>query len=528
MPAGAAAKARLALLTSIPAPTGGWISNRNLAVPPSGTPGAAVLDDFFPKSSTVMLRRGHQRYAALADGGDVIAMFTYHFGNNQHLFAASATHIYDITNVSGPTGSGTQMGGTYTSGRWSVAQYAAQGKTYLIGVNGVDPAWIYDGTTWSVMSGLTIPNGLTTSNFSYVWTYANRIWFAAANSLNAYYITNTGTIGGAVSWFPLGGVFAEGGTLLFGALWSMDTSLAGGLSEQIVFCSSEGEVAVYQGVDPANDFQKTGTYRIGTPLGAQAFQRGGGDIAIATSVGLVPLSKAITLDITALNVATISYNIADAWANAVQLRGGQYWQCQLWPEQKMMLVAPPDLIGSSFPVMFVANTETGAWARFRNWLALSMTVFQGQLYFGTHAGLVFLGNVSGQDDGALYTGAVAPLFVDLGAPASIKVGRTARVVLRAPGSVAGNTIMLKEYDTDMGVAPAAPATGSGSQWDAAIWDGSFWGATYAQVISQDVVSIGGTGYAVSLGFQLSSSSAVPLDAEVIRLEMTYETADFLS
>src|SRR3546814_7978346 len=58
-----------------------------------------------------------------------------------------------------------------------------------------------------------------------------------------------------------------------------------GLSEQNIFVSTEGEVAVYQGSDPgeAATWSKVGVYRIGKPLGARAHFRGGGDIAIATS-----------------------------------------------------------------------------------------------------------------------------------------------------------------------------------------------------------------------------------------------------
>jgi hypothetical protein len=341
-------------------------------------------------------------------------------------------------------------------------------------------------------------------------------------------LQDAGTIGGTVVWFPLGGVFAQGGTLLFGQTWSMDTSEAGGISEQLALVSSEGEVAIYQGTDPASDFTKVGTYLIGKPLGNQAFSRGGGDIAIATSVGLVPLSKAITLDVTALNVATISYNIADAWSDAVNQRGDANWQAQLWPDQKMELIAPPNLVGGNLPVIFVANTETGAWARFTGWLALSMTVFEGQLYFGSSAGPVYTANVSGQDNGALYTGAVAPLFTDLGLPGALKLGRTAQVVLRGPTYVAGRTQMLVEYATTMNAAPPAQGSSNASSWGTGVWGSSTWGAMLNQIISQDIVSIGGAGYAVSLAFQVSSAAITPLDAEVIRMEMTYEPAAFLT
>src|SRR3546814_14004210 len=100
----------------------------------------------------------------------------------------------------------------------------------------------------------------------------------------------------------------------------------------------------------------------------------------STSVGLGPLSKAISLDVTSLNVATVSYKIADAWSEAVTSRGMDEWQCAVWPEQKMAVISPPNLIGADYPVMFISNTETGSWARFTNWYALCMTVFDGRLF----------------------------------------------------------------------------------------------------------------------------------------------------
>lgn len=43
------------------APVAGWIANRSLADPNSiEGPGAAILDNYFPRTSTVKLRRGRQ------------------------------------------------------------------------------------------------------------------------------------------------------------------------------------------------------------------------------------------------------------------------------------------------------------------------------------------------------------------------------------------------------------------------------------------------------------------------------------
>lgn len=520
-------KPRRSQLKSFPAPTAGWIANRNIADPRSiEGQGAAILDNFYPKSSSVILRRGRQKHATI--GGDVLSMFVYDNGLNDRLFAASATTICDITSPSGPTDDGTVVGSGYGGGKWSVTQFATTGGVFLIGVNGVDPGFIFDGTTFSPLTGITVPNGLTTADLDFVWVHKNRLWFTAKSTMDAYYMENADSIGGNLVWFPLSGVLTRGGSLQFGASWSLDSSGDGGLSEQIIFVSNEGEVAVYQGTDPANDFNKVGLYRIGTPLGSQAFIRGGGDIAIATSVGLVPLSKAITLDVTSLGVATVSYKIADAWSEAIEMRGNTDWQVELWPDQKMAVVSPPNVIGAEDPVLFISNTETGAWARYTGWYALSLTVFRGQLYFGSRNGAVFLANVSGQDDGAVFTGAIAPLFEDMGTPASLKIGKTARTVVRAAGEVIGSTIMLSDYTTEMGLAPNAGEVSGGSLWGTGVWDSSVWGSIIAQTITQDVVSVGGTGYSLSLGYQVSSGSLAPLDAEVIRMELIFDTAEMVT
>src|SRR3546814_8087028 len=79
------------------------------------------------------------------------------------------------------------------------------------------------------------------------------------------------------------------------------------------------------------------------------------------------------------------------------------WQCAVWPEQKMAVISPPNLIGADYPVMFISNTETGSWARFTNWYALCMTVFDGRLFFGSPSGAIYIANASGLDEGETYT-----------------------------------------------------------------------------------------------------------------------------
>lgn len=520
------------------APVAGWVANRALADPTSiEGPGAAVLDNFFPKSTSVSLRRGSRTVASLPSIGAVDAVFSYNNGTNEQLFAATGNGIYNITGI--PTtlapSTGEQIAGTLvrsnvTSGEWVVVQFATTGGVYLVGVNGKDVGFLYDGTTFSPLSGgtaptIAFPNGLTSADMAFVWVYRSRLFFARKNTMDAYYL-DVDSVGGEAKAFPLAGVFGQGGELLFGSAWSLDSSGDAGLSEQCVFVSSEGEVAVYQGSDPssASDWARVGLYRIGAPLGRQAFIKGGGDLAIATSVGLVPLSKAISLDITALNVATVSYKIADAWSEAVA-RGATDWRCFIWAEAKMAIVAPKS--ENAQPVVFVSNTETGAWARFTGWDARSLQTFGGRLFFGSTEGRVILANASGDDDGLPYTGSLLPLFEDMDAAMSTKIATVGRARVMANVRLQEQLTFAVEYDTE---PPSPPDSVQGlvvSQWDFGIWGGSIWSEVRPSVINQEWRSLGGEGYSVSLWYQVTSASQAPLDAEVIGLEMLYTVTEAL-
>jgi len=59
------ARGRKAQEIAFPAPTGGWITNRNLAMPNGQNmpQGAEVLENYFPTASGAVLRRGSRTYA---------------------------------------------------------------------------------------------------------------------------------------------------------------------------------------------------------------------------------------------------------------------------------------------------------------------------------------------------------------------------------------------------------------------------------------------------------------------------------
>lgn len=379
----------------------------------------------------------------------------------------------------------------------------------------------------SVVPGVTFPGTLTSADMAFVWVYKKALWFVQKDSLSAWYLP-VDQIGGTATEYPLGGEFGEGGSLLLGQSWSLNASGQGGLSEQNVFLSTEGEIVVFQGSGPseASTWGKVGTYQIGTPMGRRAFIRAGGDLIFATTIGFVALSTAVQVDVAALSPKAVSYAIEDIWNSAVAQRGRQNWVCCLWPESQMVTIAPPR--GDYSPAFYVSNTRTGAWAPFTNWNAICMEVFDGELYFGTPDGFVMKGMVGGTDNGSPFAGTYMPLFSDEGKPSVMKVAQMARCEIKSVVDINERLFCRFDFDDTIPSPPDVNPVTVGSEWDNAIWGESLWSAERPGVITKRRHSVNGSGYRLSQGIQITSGAAVPLDAQIITVDVTYTSGDIFT
>jgi hypothetical protein len=542
-------KPRLARDKTFPAPTGGWIANQSLATPGAqradGTKvqGAAVLENCFPTATGVRMRRGSQRHAIIGDGSlPVVSLFAYANGNNRKLFGATEAAIYDITTpeytgefflvdddgnfLVDEFGNFLVLEGDpipaevddLTGGAWITVQFATSGGTFLRMVNGADTPLVYDGTGFDTDPAIT---GLTPSTLSYVWAYKQRLFFTQKDTLDAWYLP-VDTIGGEAVKLPLGGVFGRGGSLVFGATWSLDSG--SGLSEQCIFVTTEGEVAVFQGTNPgdAAAWSKVGIYRIGRPLGPKAWIKAGGDIVVATDIGFVPLSQAIQRDIAALSPAAVSFPIEDEWNRAVRERGAMDWNCEVWPTKQMVVVALPQESGTQ-KQMFVANARTGAWGNYIGWGANCVAVFGDRFFWGADSGRVIEGEVTGrEEDLTPYTMTVVPLFDSLKSPAALKTGLQARAVMRAAAPVNGKLSLQSDYRVSLPAAPDDTSTPAGSVWGTAVWGSSNWGESAELTARQDWRSVPGSGYALSVALQVTSGSTTPPNIELVQIDFTYD------
>lgn len=380
------------------------------------------------------------------------------------------------------------------------------------------------GATVLLFNGVT---GVDTANLSYNWTYKNRIFYVEKNSLNAWYLP-VDSVTGTATKLPLAGIFTRGGSLLFGAAWSLET-LGGGLSEQCIFVTTEGEIAVFQGSDPsvADSWSKVGVYRTGRPLGAKAHIKAGGDVVMATDIGFLPVSASLTRDYAALSPVAVSYPIETAWNEYVANRSFGAWTCEVWPTQQMMAITMPSPVGGT-PTMLVANVRTGAWAPYTGWNALCVLAFQGRLFFGSSNGQIIEAEVTGMDNGVPYTASCVPLFDPLKTPASLKTGLLARSVLLSATEIAPQLSLQSDYQIELPSVPSAVQVPGGNTWDTGIWDVSKWDQAGQKTTRQQWQSVGGAGYSLSPSVQITSGSLVPLDVELVSIDLTYDLADIVT
>jgi hypothetical protein len=422
---------------------------------------------------------------------------------------ASAT----IIKVIGTTASGTLWIGAVTGGPF-------QDNENLTTAGGAAKA---DGTTTVLFGGFT---GIASSALSQNWVYKNRLFYVEKNSLNAWYLP-VDSITGLAQKLPLGGVFTLGGSLLFGATWSIESG--NGLSELCVFFTTEGEVAVFTGADPASasTWSKTGVYRIGKPRGPKALIRAGGDLVIATDIGFIPLSVATQRDIAALSPSAISYPIETGWNEAVAERISDDWNCAVWPTKQMVIVAPPTGAGQQ-PQMLVANARTGAWCVFTGLDATCMVLFGDRFFFGSKGGVVVEMEVTGADQGAPFTATVLPLFDPLKSPASLKIGLEARATVRAKSRVQVKCSLQADYNINLPSPPDDTSTTVGSVWGAARWGEATWGTQAAKQTFRDWHSVSGSGYALAVASQITSGSSSPPDVEFVETELTFDMGDIVT
>lgn len=459
------------IVQTIPAPTLGWNARDPVASMRRGY--AIHLENWFPGASKVFTRKGAVSWATgLPSAVKALAAYNKADGTAK-LFGATDTGIYDCT-TSGAVGA---VSSVITNGALLTANYTTTAGTYLFAVNGTDSIRYYDGATWTVTASYTISSGgtLTTSNIINLNVFKRSLFFIEKDSMSFFYLP-IDSIAGTVSRFPLGGLFAKGGYLVAMGTWTIDGGA--GVDDLAVFVTSEGQLAIYKGTDPATaaTWALQGVYDLSSPLGLKCLMKYGGDLLYLSADGIYPLSKAL-LSTTLNSKAAVSDTITDAFSAASSAYGSAFgWQSIFSLKDGLLIVnVPVSALSSS--VQFVMNTVNGAWCTFTGWNAFCWEIMDGQLYMGmaTSVAKAWTGT---EDFGNAVTCLAKTAYDDLNISLSkfIKMVRPLLGVQGAAGisialdtdyisgtdyaaifsTVSGNAV----FDTDLWVADG----GSGATW----------------------------------------------------------------
>jgi len=489
-----------AQIASIPAPVGGLNAVDAVAeMPPTD---AVVLDNWFPSPSNVAVRNGSSAWAT-GFGAPVRTLATFNaLSGVRKMFAASGGNLYDVS-TAGAIGAAVVSGNT--SDWWQAVNFGAAGGQYLVMVNGADYPQIFNGTTWQQVTPSSSPisiTGVSTSpaNFINVNVFGNRLFFIEKNTMRVWYLPLQ-SVGGAANYLDFSSQTTRGGYLVSMITWTIETS--SGSMDMAAFVTSEGEVLLYQGNDPAYaaSWSIAGHFRMGRPVGYRCAAKIGSDVALICADGLVPFSVAILSERTQPGKA-VSAKIQNLINSDVAAYGAtQGWQVILYPIGNKVIVNVPAATGT---YQYVMNTLHNAWCRFTGWAANCWEMMGDQLFFGG-ANAVYLADAGTSDSGASISCVAVQAPNYFGTHAN-KQFTMARPVISATYRINISFQINADFDTTRPSSSSSFSAPAFSYWGAP-W-GSSWSPT--SVIFRDWQSVGAVGFAGSpaMAFQTQGSAVM--------------------
>jgi hypothetical protein len=492
----------------VAAPVGGLNSRDPLAA--MKPEDALVLDNFICRPTSVELRKGQATYATLpSTDQQVYSLLPYRDGGTGKLFAGTDAGVYDCT----AGGALTTTVASCTSGKWIGINSANAGIRYLVMVNGVDSPIFYNGTVWATSVITNGGAGFDSKKLNNIYQHNFRLYFTYEGSLSFYYLA-VNAVQGAATEFPLGGIFRKGGALVAVASWSVDSGT--GADDFAVFITTEGEMAIYRGIDPDNaaTWELAGIFELPKPIGKKCAYRMGGELLIITESGIVSASKflqSIAVDRTT-SLSDKTRGELSSLATAYKTVFG--WECLRYSNEDLLIVNVPNSTQTS-TVQMCMNTLTGAWSKFKEMPANCFAEFNGSLYYGGKGSVVKA--LTGTDDfGANITATAKTAFNYFGMGVQRK-----HVALLRPNFYLSKKVLISfalspDFQIDDVISQSSSSPNGISLFDVSHWDQSYWaGESFTDDQWRTVFQK--PGYCIALLLQVNEKD----------LELNWNTTDYL-
>ena len=401
------------------------------------------------------------------------------------LFAAKGNKIYDVT--VGGAGPWVALTGTalVTTDFWTTVNVQTIAGAFLLAVNDQGGYSYYNGVNWATPTqgtGIGQIDGCNPALFAHIITYKRRVWFVEKNSTRAWYLP-VDQITGKVTMFDFGSQLDHGGQLVALENWTIDSGE--GMDDQLVAVASQGDVAIYSGVDPdsVSTFEIVGTYYVGPlPAGRRCVTSDGGDIYILSQFGVAQVSKLLTpTSLSAAMQQHLTYLIDPLVARLMQsyatLPGWAMFDCA--KEELFVIQLPKNVEGGG--EYLAQKTTTQAWSTLK-YLDYTHLLNVGAAIFGGTSD----GDVVRAFDGALDnvrfdgTGGTTiqcrstPAYTTFESPALQKRFLMIRPCFLATATPLIQVTMLTDYSLPADVnTPSLPGS-IGAQWNIDKWDVGLW------------------------------------------------------
>lgn len=366
--------------------------------------------------------------------------------------------------------------------------------------------------------------GVTTTTLRAPTVWKNRIFFIEDDSFRIWYLP-TQQITGAAQKIELGSLFKAGGSLQ--AIVTCTLQSDSQLDDYLGFLSTEGELALYRGTDPAQAglFNIVGLFRIGRPIGRRCWFKYGPDTVFLTSNGYLLLSKLLTEGVDSnLPGAALSWKVRPIIQGETQLWGDTFgWQGVVHPAGTKLIINIQQQDRGNYAncrYQYVMNTITKAWCKFTGWEAECFEVMADQLFYGGE-GYVALADVGTSDRGTAILTKMKPAFNYFGDDRQ-KLFTMIRPFYQANGLA---TIAMA-LNTDF--SDAAPVNlprftgGSGGPWNTSRWNVTPWGLPY--LVQKNWQSAPGMGFCATVYIQTLTKD---FGLEFYSFDYVYEVGDLL-
>jgi hypothetical protein len=375
------------LLMTLTAPVGGLNARDALAnMPPTQ---AVILENFFPTQGGLVTRGGWSRwYSGIPQPGVVETIIKYNSPTGvEKIFACANGSFYDAT-LGGTSSPVDVKASGFVNNRWQYVQLSNAIGDFTVAVNGADLPQKYDGTSWTVAT-LTI--SVTDQGLYPDWTpnalvavtqMHRRLWFTEVNTSRVWYLP-VDEIQGELALFDLGEIFPLGGYVQTCLSWAIagGSETGAAMSDQSVFISSKGNVAVFNGFDPTDitNFILVGVYTIGATIGRRCACPYGSDVLILCEDGVLMLTNILSQS-KMLMQPPLTDIIQHQISQLVDLFHGEFgWDLFTNARHNQLYLNIPDPTGR---YQYLMNTILNAWCVITGYNAYCWENFYEQPYFG--------------------------------------------------------------------------------------------------------------------------------------------------